>query len=162
VRRPFLALGIAGIGIVAAVVFLWPVTRTGSEPIVYGRDTCARCRMHLSQPGFAGELRDPAGTLHKYDDLGCLLEAMRASGVEPARTSADAWVEDHASGRLIPLRDATLVRVAGTETPMGSGIVAFKGEPGARTFAAERGGTLVTLETLLTEARPGRDPERKG
>ena len=56
-------LGIALLAVVGSVVFLWPSQRTGFEPINYGRDACAHCRMHISQPGFAAELRDRNGVL---------------------------------------------------------------------------------------------------
>src|SRR5262249_23738561 len=119
-----LAVGLVAVG---AVVFLWPVQRIGSEPINYGRDTCAHCRMHLSRPGFAGELRNRNGDLTKYDDIGCMLRAMLAMHQE----IPEAWVEDHDSGNFIPLLAAKLVRAENVETPMGGGIVAFEHQSSA-------------------------------
>jgi copper chaperone NosL len=135
---------------VLAVVLLWPAPASGPQEIVYGRDTCARCRMILSQPGFAGEVRDAKGALAKYDDVGCMLEAMRAHrGVMP-----EAWVEDHAGRGFVPLLAATLVHAPAVGTPMGHGIVAFADASAARTFAARHAGEVVALEDLV------RRPER--
>lgn len=145
-----IGLGTALLAIVLGVVFLWPAPRSGPEPIAYGRDTCAHCRMHLSQPGFAGELRDRDGVLTKYDDIGCLLRAMTRKHEEVP----EAWVEDHGGGGLIPLVGAHLVRSAGVATPMGGGIVAFREEAVARAFAAEHGGDVAPIEDVL------REPER--
>ena len=144
-----MAAGLFLLGVIAAVV-LWPVGHSGPEPITYGRDACAECRMHLAQPGFAGELRDRRGMLTKYDDLGCLLRAMVKAHAE----MPEAWVEDHDGGGWTPLLGAHLVRAGSAGTPMGYGIVAFKDEAGAQAFAAARGGEAVRLEDLV------RDPSR--
>lgn len=138
------AVGIAVLAVIAITVF-WPAARTGPAPIAYGRDTCDHCRMHLSQPGFAGELRDARGVLTKYDDVGCLLRAMAGMHTEVP----EAWVEDHVSGAFMPLLSAVLVRVRPTDTPMGSGIVAFKDRDAAVAFARDERGAAVTLEDLL-------------
>jgi copper chaperone NosL len=135
------------LGVVLAVVFLWPGRRTGPEPIAYGRDACAECRMILSRPGFAGEVRTADGTLRKYDDVGCLLQAMlRQRGEMP-----EAWVEDHTDGGLVPLLTATLVRLRKADTPMGRGIVAFADADAARHFADDRAGAIVALEDLVRD-----------
>jgi copper chaperone NosL len=140
------ALGIAGF--VVAVVFLWPGPSTGPEAIAYGRDACAHCRMHLARPGWAGELRDRSGRLTKYDDLGCLVRAM----LEARAEIPEAWVEDHATGELVPLLAAHLVQGDAAATPMGSGLVAFRDEEFARAFADAGGGRPVRLEDVLRDA----------
>lgn len=149
--------GLLALAFVLGVVFLWPTARTGPEPIVFGRDACAHCRMHLSQPGFGGEMRDARGALTKYDDVGCLVRAMLARHGE----IPEAWVEDHETGRLVALLTAHLVRGQPSATPMGSGIVAFEREDAADAFARATGGRPVTLEELVREpARLAREEVR--
>lgn len=151
-----LAIGVAAL--VAGVVFLWPRSASGPEPIQYGRDACAGCRMTLSQPGFAGEMRDHEGTLTKYDDVGCLLRAIFAAH----REVPEAWVEDHDGGGFVPLLSAHLVQAESAGTPMGSGIVAFEDERAAARHAAAHSGRVVALEDLLRKplvvAGPPRQP----
>ena len=151
------ALGVAMAGLVAAVVLLWPRPPAGPEPIAYGRDACAACRMPLAQPGFAGEMRDHEGTLTKYDDVGCLLHAVLTAHREvPA-----AWVEDHDGGGLVPLLAAHLVRAENAGTPMGYGIVAFKEQGAADRFAAEHAGRVLAFEDVLRNpAMVARPPQR--
>jgi copper chaperone NosL len=141
------ALAAALLAVVGGVVFFWPSQRTGAEPINYGRDACAHCRMYISQPGFAGELRNTGGVLTKYDDIGCLLRAMVALHHEVP----EAWVEDHDGGGFVPLLSASLVRSDRIETPMRYGIVAFKDEGAARTFARAQGGEVLALEDMLRQ-----------
>ena len=141
------AAALGGLGVLAflVTVLAWPTQPSGPEPILHGRDVCAHCRMHIGQPGFAGEMRDERGALTKYDDVGCLVEAMlRTPGRIP-----EAWVEDHATGRLIPLLAASLVRGERSRTPMGSGLLAFADDAAARTLVQANGAELVRLEDLV-------------
>lgn len=140
----FAALLLAGVG---AVVFLWPAQRSGPQPIAYGRETCSHCRMHISRPGYGGEIRDGKGVLTKYDDIGCMLQAMIALH----REIPEAWVEDHAGSGFISLLSAQLVRGAPNDTPMGSGIVAFKDDIAAQAYAQAHHAELVSLESLVRE-----------
>lgn len=148
VARP-VAVGATVLGtFVAAVVFLWPGgTHTGPEAIAWGQDTCAHCRMLISEPGYAGELRDRHGVLFKYDDVGCLVGAIATAHAEVP----EAWVEDHEGGGLVPLLTAHLVRAPGAQTPMGHGVVAFASEAAARAFAAAHAGRVVGVEELLRD-----------
>src|SRR5262249_8691297 len=110
-------------------------------------------------PGFAGELREPGGTLQKFDDVGCLLHALLAAH----RETTEVWVEDHGDGRLIPLLAAHLVRAETVDTPMGYGIVAFREEAAARAFVDANRGDVVQLEDLLREpVRWAKVPGGKG
>ncbi len=140
-----LALAIPFLAIVLAIIF-WPSSGAGPEPLRFGRDACARCRMTLSRPGFGGELRDKNGALTRYDDVGCLLLDMWALHAE-----SQAWVEDHDGGRLVPITGATFVRGSRVGTPMSYGVLAFADAGGAKKFAADNGGEVVTLEQLLKD-----------
>lgn len=140
-----------GVFVLAIAIVLVPsdAPMTGPEPILYGRDACARCRMHLSRPGFAGELRDRKGVLTKYDDLGCLLVSMWALHAEVP----EAWVEDHDTGELSPLLAATFVTDARLATPMSYGILAFATSESATHFVEQHGGTVTTLESILADPK---------
>jgi NosL len=138
------AIVVAG-ALVAGVVFLWPAPASGPEPIVYGRDACASCRMHVSRPGFGGELRDHDGTLTKYDDVGCLVRAILGSH----RDVPEAWVEDHSGGGFVPLLSAHLVDAEPAATPMGSGLVAFADVEAAREYARAHGARVLSVEDVL-------------
>jgi copper chaperone NosL len=123
---------------VATSIVLFPRSAAdpGPAPIQHGHDACDRCRMHIGEPGFAGEMRDSSGAFTKYDDIGCLLIAM-------GKERREAWVEAHDSGALIPLDSATLVADSRIRTPMAYGLIAFEHESAARAFIAQNGGTIT-------------------
>jgi hypothetical protein len=150
-----LAAGVAVLlGVVAAVALLWP-TAAGPVALRYGVDTCAECRMHVSRPGFGGELRDAEGRLTTYDDIGCLVRAM----MKQRRAMPGAWVEDRDGRGFVPLAGAHLVRSPGADTPMGGGVVGFADEAAARAFATATGGALVGLEDVVRGAERSARPE---
>jgi len=132
---------------IGSIVAFWPDDRSGPGPILYGRDVCAHCRMHLSQAGFAGELRDRNGVLTKYDDIGCLLQVM----LKKREETPDVWVEDHDGNGFVPLLSASLVRVSDRATPMGHGIVAFATPAAAQAFLRAREGEHLALEDILSD-----------
>ena len=131
--------------------------QSGPEPIDYEHETCARCHMRFATPGFAGERRGRDGRVAKFDDVGCLLQAVASAHEE----TTDVWVEDHGGGGWIPLASATFVRGKRLQTPMGSGIVAFKDPAAAERLARGAIAQVTPLEDLLRdrsllqpEARP--------
>jgi mono/diheme cytochrome c family protein len=165
-------VGLAGV-LALALFVVGPSRKGGPEPLRPGRDACARCRMHIAQPGFGGELRDRRGVLTKYDDVGCLLQALW----EKPGDIAGAWVEDHGGRGFVGLRQATLVRGSGGATlgtPMGYDVVAFADPAAAREFAHAHGAEIATFAQLSADrarftaprptgspavaARPGKRP----
>ena len=144
-KRLATLFAVAVAAIVVAILFFWPSTTDGPVPIRYGLDTCDTCRMIISRPGFGAELRDERGTVTRYDDIGCMLQAM----ARMHRDIPEAWVEDGTGDGFVALLAASFVRGAKVETPMGYGIVAFKNETDAQTFIQLHEASLVVLEDLL-------------
>lgn len=115
----------------------------GPQPIVYDRETCAHCRMLISDPRFAAQLETQEGAIQSFDDPGCLLVtlATRSGGV------GALWFHHMREDRWL---DAAHVAFEETAwTPMGYGFGAVgAGTPGAlsldeaRARVAERGATL--------------------
>lgn len=147
-------IAIIGAIVVAAIIAVMVALRSspsgGPVAIEYGRDMCAECRMHLSEKGFAAQVREPSGEVLKYDDIGCLLEAIRKKG----GGIPEGWVEDHGSGAWVPLKQAVLVRGGDIKTPMNYGVVAFKDEAAAKTYMAAHGGNVVALNSLIGGGSP--------
>ncbi len=140
-------LVIVTVALVAAVVWWLGGRPSGPEPILHGRDTCAACRMVITQRGFAAEARDARGQFQKYDDVGCLVKALAR---EP-RPADVLWVEDQPSGELVPLAAASVVAGSALTTPMDFGFVAFRERSAAEELMRSRGGRLLTPEELLRE-----------
>lgn len=147
--RPLYLVLAAVAAVPAAVLLFGGSTRpsVGPEEIQYGREACARCHMRFGTKGFAGERRGRDGRLEKFDDLACLLQAIASAHEE----TTEAWVEDHDRGGWVPLASAVFVRGGMLNTPMGSGLVAFKDRAAAERLARAAIARVTPLEDLLRD-----------
>lgn len=98
----------------------------GMEEIHWDRDTCARCRMVISDRRFATEVRGgPKGELFKFDDIGCAMIFLRdlPGGQAPATR---IWVADatQPTGNSRWLDAPKAFYLAGRHSPMGYNFAA--------------------------------------
>ena len=100
---------------------------------LFPEDMCGVCRMAVSDPRFASEIIEDDGTVHKFDDLGCLQKFRAKAG---GMKIAAIFVKDFETRAWVAYEKSTIVET-GIATPMASGRVAFAGTDRARTFAAE-------------------------
>ncbi len=115
--------------------------KSGPEPIHYDRDTCEQCRMIISDPRFAAEVRTPDGMLHRFDDPGGAILWMAAHGVDAAAT--EVWVMNMRDGKTwLDARKAYFVRARATPMDYGYGAIAQQ-EKGALGFEAFRARILA-------------------
>ncbi len=130
-RRIFLIALAGG----AALVLVGCKEKSGPEKIRYDRETCEICNMIISDPRFAAEIRDPAGKIHKFDDIGDAIHWMiRQEWYKAGQKPKEFWVKDYKTGKT--WLDAYKAHyVSGLTTPMdyGFGAVA-KAEKGAVGF----------------------------
>jgi copper chaperone NosL len=93
------------------------------EPIAYGSDACAYCRMQIVDPRFGAELVTAKGRTVKFDSIECLVAYYKqAAG---AHDVASVWVSDvRHPGRLIDASSARFVDLGPGKAPMGRGWAA--------------------------------------
>lgn len=121
-RRHFLLL--------SASLPLWTLAGCSSEPetgpveVHFDRDACTRCRMVLSDPRFAAEVRwFPEGKrskVAKFDDVGCATLWLEQ---QPFRDDprTEIWVADHRDKQWIDARKAWYVPLNGSPMEYGLG-----------------------------------------
>jgi len=112
----------------------------GPPQIVVDRTACAHCGMLVSEPAFAAAYRAPEAKARVFDDIGCLLEAIRTES-DPHRLRF--WFHDVRDGRWIDGDEAIFVRAAELRTPMGGGLTAYDDAVGAERAATRHRGRVV-------------------
>jgi copper chaperone NosL len=94
---------------------------TGPTAIHYDRDECERCRMAISDPRFAAQVRVAPGKRPAlFDDLGCALlwlDEQEAGGGEPP---SEIWVREAEGADWLDARKAHFHD--GHHTPMNFGF----------------------------------------
>ena len=119
----------------------------GPEAVVWDRQACAQCRMHIGDPRFAAQLQTAQGEVRNFDDPGCLFEHLEEQRPEVKRL----WFRHRAEDRWLP---GERVAFAEGATPMGHGLAAVDpGTPGAIPLAAARERTLERRATRR-QAKP--------
>lgn len=113
-------------------------------------ESCASCRMIVSDRRFAAQLLARSEEPKFFDDIGCLGRFLKEGG---ARRDAVAYVADHRTRAWVPARTACYTCVPGLETPMGSHLLAHA-DPASRDADPDaRGGVPVPSESILGTAR---------
>lgn len=123
---------------------------SADEPpkISYGRDTCARCRMIVSDERYAAALTGKDAGAALFDDPGELVAFVQESGGLNGRR---AWVHDYAAGAWLDATTAHFAADTEAMTPMATGVVAFAEQASAEAFVTEHGGEVMSWESILQD-----------
>jgi len=117
-------------------------------------DTCATCRMVVSDARFASQIVAPYEEPRFFDDLGCLADYLRRTPTLPR--GAVVFVADHRTRAWVLADRAVYTRVSGRTAPMGSSIIAHESPASRDADPDAAGGTPVDRRDVLPDvARPG-------
>jgi copper chaperone NosL len=120
----------------------------GPPEIVVDRTACSHCGMFVSEPIFAAAYQLRGNDPRVFDDIGCMLNALRAETVSPI----NVWVRDAAGAGWIDAGEATFVASPNVRTPMNGGFIAYAEVTAAETAATTSGGAVVrSFEALLNQ-----------
>ena len=128
---------LVGLTAIAAVVG-WQVYEGQQLPdapvqVVWEKEACAHCHMHLSQMPFAVQLQTPDGDVVNFDDPGCFFLYL----AEERPEIHEVWFHHSREDRWLRRGEAGFVPAAAT--PMNLGLAAVgRDEPGAITYEAAR------------------------
>ena len=124
----------------------------GPPEIVIDRTACSHCSMLISEPRYAAAYQVSGAEARVFDDIGCLLDAVRGE-----RGDVRFWFHDAGDGEWIDGSEATFVASPEIRTPMGGGIIAFRdGAAADRAAAAQRGERVRSFDALRARSGGGR------
>ncbi len=118
-------------------------------PLDTTNDTCAFCRMTVSDRRLAAEIVAPDDEPLFFDDLGCLRSYLQD---HPLAHDAAVYVADHRTAEWVPASRAVFSRLAPDSTPMGSGLIAHAGSASREQDADADRSTPVSAERALGRA----------
>ena len=130
---------------------------TGPVDLRFDRVTCERCRMVLSDPRHAAQVRvtaaDGRSLVHAFDDLGCAVIWLE-SRPERDAPGTEVWVSDWRTGDWIDAASAAYV--ADQVTPMGYGLGAQpEAAPGTLNFAEAKARIFEVEQTFNVHGGQG-------
>ena len=115
--------------------------------ILVDRTPCSHCGMLISEPVYAAAYQVHESEPRVFDDIGCMLDALRRETAVPAKV----WVQDASSGGWLDANQAVFVTSSHLRTPMSGGMLAYADAMTAeRAAAAHRGDVVRSLSDLMT------------
>lgn len=140
-------------------------TRSSLEPVeIELNEPCTFCHMAISERNFAAEIVRRNGRVHKFDDIGCMINYALEQKVRPNPDVA-FYVTDYNSLNWIPAAQAVYVHSDQLRTPMASGLAAFRDRAAAEKFLEEFPGKLASfsdLWDLVAQTGPARHRPEPG
>jgi len=147
--------------LVALLLALAGGCTVGPTDIQYGKDTCASCRMQITDPRFGSELVTRHGKAYTFDAVECLV-GFTLRGTVPAAETHSVWVSDFANpGHLIDARTARYLKTDAVRSPMGLNVLAFAGEAEREAARGRYQGEAISWEQLPEVVRQGAVLERR-
>jgi copper chaperone NosL len=120
------------------------------QPIEYGSDQCAFCRMTVVDRQHAAQVVTSKGRVYKFDAIECMIPYVAAEG--GPQGFAHLLVADYAApGELVNAAAATYLISPAVPSPMGAFLSAFADEDQARALRDEKGGELYSWEEIRAE-----------
>ena len=117
------------------------------EPISYGQDDCAHCRMVISDQKFGGELITQKGKLYKFDSIECLAAYYRSLNVKDVQSM---WTIDFSNPGLWVKADvAYYLRSKNIPSPMGMFLSSYASRVTSEEMKTQMDGDLLNWQEVL-------------
>ncbi|MFN8291081.1 MAG: nitrous oxide reductase accessory protein NosL [Chitinophagaceae bacterium] len=131
-----------------AFLFMLSSCKSGTEPIVVGKDQCHYCKMTVSDKRFGAEAISSKGKVSKFDDVKCLLLYLEAGSGTTAKGQTIYFTNFSGAHELIPSGKALLMKSDQLRSPMGGNIAAFADHDSLEKAAALLQGQPVQWNEL--------------
>jgi copper chaperone NosL len=133
---------LTGLACIAALAGCLPGDRDRPPSFRLGEESCAQCRMIISDERFAAALASEAGEPLKFDDVGCLV--LHEQGLR--RSGTTLWVHEYLGSAWVKADDVWFVHSRRIASPMGYGLGAVA--QGHRAGAGEEDSRLLRFDQL--------------
>lgn len=100
-------------------------------------DACEVCNMSVAHEDFATQLIETDGTIHMYDDIGCMVKYLNGEGKE--KEIGATYVRDFETLEWVPYEQAYHAYHPEFWTPMAYGVVSFATKAEAEAYVEKEG-----------------------
>lgn len=121
------------------------------EPLAYGEDGCAHCKMTLMDKKFGAELVTQKGKVYKFDDVNCMLDFYNSGDTPPEEFAYKLVTDFSQPGKLIEADNAFYLKSPQIQSPMASQVAAFEKEASMKEVQAEVNGIYLVWGELVTQ-----------
>jgi copper chaperone NosL len=119
-----------------------------SQPIAYGQDECAHCKMAIVEAPFAAEMVTKKGKVFKFDAIECMLDYLR---VQTDMEFSMYLVHDfNAPTEWLDAMHCKYLVSEEIKSPMGGNLSAFGTEKAAQDMQIIKGGETYDWASVAT------------
>jgi copper chaperone NosL len=116
----------AALSIILSVVLL--SCSIEPQPINYGKDACAFCKMNIVDEKYAVQCLNKKGKAIYFDDAHCLIAFLKNGDLTRENLAAVYFSDFNKAGNWINSDAVVLVHSDSIRSPMGGNIIAFSSE----------------------------------
>lgn len=133
----------SGLHLLLLLAFLLFVSACGSKASYEPRavnpeiDACEVCNMSVAHEDFATQLIETDGTVHMFDDIGCMVKYLHGEGKD--KEVGATYVRDFETLDWVPFEQAYHAYHPEFWTPMAYGVVSFETKEQAESYVEKEG-----------------------
>lgn len=117
------------------IVILLASCSKGYQPIDYGSDGCAHCKMTIMDARYGAELVTEKGKVYKFDDILCLKQYVTANSMDEGQIQVYVEKYSEQQNDITDARQATYVQHEYFASPMNGNYAAFADTEKATSYA---------------------------
>jgi len=126
----------------------------GPDPIRYGKDACAHCKMTIMDKHFSAELITAKGKVFKFDAAECMAGFLKENPSIAADVKSVFLVNDFTKpGQFIDARKSFFLRDSSLSSPMGGNLAAFLSRPAAEAAKKDKSAQVYDWSLLLSKTK---------
>lgn len=123
-------------------------SNAGPNPIRYGQDQCAYCKMTVSDARFGTQLVTKKGRAYNFDDVQCMIAFVK-EGTVKREDVAGFYLPDYSNdNNLMPAEKMFLLKSESLKSPMRGNIAAFGSQEDLDNAKTEHSGDILTWDDL--------------
>jgi copper chaperone NosL len=121
------------------------------QPINYGSDECALCKMAIIDQKFGAEIVTKKGKIFKFDSDECLVNFVREGNVKESDVASYWMIDAMQPKKLIDATKAFYIHTENFPSPMGGNISAFETKEELLQFKQQYAGDEWSWDDVKTK-----------
>lgn len=124
------------------------------QPILYGKDACAHCKMTIMDKRFAAEVITAKGKVFKFDAAECMVDFLNENPAIASDAKSTFLVNNFNSReQFTDARRSFFLRDSSLSSPMGGNLAAFISLSAAKAAKKDRSAQIYLWPSLLNRSK---------
>ena len=140
------------IGIAALTAILLSACSISPEPINYGSDSCAFCKMSIVDQRFGSEIVTKKGKVYKFDAIECMVNMVKVGDIQAEDVKLYLVTHYTDPAQLTSAENSIYLQASEIKSPMGANLSAFPDKESVQPFVTGEG-NLYQWNDLISSSK---------